>query len=60
MSERKKKTGDVAQWCVLDRTGSIVFHDLYTRQDARGEKDWQERTYPHKSPCRIAKVVLAK
>lgn len=59
MSERKKKTGDVATWTVVD-----VLHlpagGWKTREEARIKaREWDNR-FPRYAPHRIAKVVLAK
>lgn len=59
MSERKKKTGDVVGWFVLDvkqRRQELCESRASARQQVRF---WDDIT-PEFAPHRIAKVVLAK
>ncbi len=59
MSERKKKTGDVATWTVVDVSHFPVGR-WKTREEARIKaREWDIR-FPGNAPHRIAKVVLAK
>lgn len=60
MSERKKKTGDVITWAVVDALG-LVRSLCYTREVAREEAgELDAKSDEIRIPHRIAKVVLAK
>jgi len=59
MSERKKKTGDVIIWAVVDRRERLD-PSFFNRKDARDIARRWNIDYASDAPHRIAKVVLAK